>query len=183
MNPAIPINPYRILIPRSLAATYAAPTAVKKTPTNKPKHDTTRLVSLQSLIFVDQYAHKIADILCSEISVKDAACVCCEKPMRTASNFNKYHIKCLMNMAGQLSETKRAEASQQKRRIKDAVKDSLRKRVRAQPRDGGDDQPSPNDVLGTPIRLLLCTFSAGAILDTKLASQVCIYTSCFSMKY
>ena len=72
----------------------------------------------------------MVDILCAKISIKDVKCVCCGKPMKTASNFNKNHAKCSERMADRLSETTRLEACQQKRRINDAVKDSLNKNAK-----------------------------------------------------
>lgn len=56
--------------------------------------------------------------------------------MQTASNFIKYHTNCWA--ADQLSEETRLEASQQKRRIKEAVDHRLKKRGR----DEGTDRPN-----------------------------------------
>lgn len=60
--------------------------------------------------------------------------------MQKASNFIKYHANCWLRLAGQLSDTTTLEASQQKRRIKEAVEDRLKKRAR----DDGTDRTSPN---------------------------------------
>lgn len=92
--------------------------------------------------------HYATHILCAKISTKDVECVCCGKPMKTASNFNKNHAKCSEQMADQLSETTRLEAFQQKRRINDAVKDSLNKK-RAWDGEGSQGLPKKRNAHAT----------------------------------
>src|SRR4051812_26743343 len=104
-------------------------------PTKKLEDDITQLVSLQSLIYLQiGCAYIIIDILCAQISAKDVTYIYCRKLIKTASNFTKNYTNCIIRMAGQLSETTRAEAFQQKTRIKEAVKQFLRKNTK-RPRD------------------------------------------------
>lgn len=84
----------------------------------------------------------IADVLCAQISAKDKTCVCCGASLKTASNFNKDHASCLKRMADRLPEPKRAEASQQKRRIRMAVNETLTKKTK-RARSSADEEPLP----------------------------------------
>ncbi|KAI0163857.1 hypothetical protein GGR57DRAFT_268164 [Xylariaceae sp. FL1272] len=85
--------------------------------------------------------HYATHIPCAQISPKDEICVCCKKPMKLASNFEKYHKACVTRMGGRLSETTRVEASQQKSRIANSVIKLLHTNIR-KARDRGGDKPS-----------------------------------------
>ncbi|KAI1357216.1 hypothetical protein F5Y08DRAFT_211499 [Xylaria arbuscula] len=88
--------------------------------------------------------HYATHIPCAQISAKDTRCVCCLKPMKFASHFEKNHRNCVIRMAGQLSEDTRVEASRQKRRITNAITELLHTNMR-QARDRGGDSPLPKE--------------------------------------
>lgn len=70
------------------------------------------------------------DIPCIRISALDVECVCCKRKMKTASNFRKTHANCVIRLAGNLTDTTRAEAASQKRRINTAVTTLLKKNIK-----------------------------------------------------
>lgn len=110
-----------IIFKRILTPTSAALIVVSEMSMKKPVDDTMPVVRCQILPKCKHCANTIADVPCAQISSKDTKCICCQKPMQWASNFNKNHANCITRMADQLSETKRVEAIQQKRRINDKV--------------------------------------------------------------